>query len=113
MAAWISLLLRALATGRFRRRELFFVIATRIVLGIVLAWPLVSTAFHALFKLAANARLRLLLCWCVAVLTGAQLDALLRERRTWPLFAGIAVILATMLKLMHYLPFPFDADRHT
>jgi hypothetical protein len=113
IASWFALLLRAVATRRLRNRELFFVIATPIVLGIVLAWPLVSTAFHALFKLAANARLRLLLCWCVAVMTGAQLDVLLRERRTWPLFAGIAVILATMLKLMHYLPFPFDADRDT
>jgi hypothetical protein len=113
IASWIALLLRALITRRLREREVFFVIATPIVLGIVLAWPIVSTSFHALFKLAANARLRLLLCWCVAVMTGAQLDALLRERRIWPLFAGIAVVGASMLKLMHYLPFPDDASRDT
>ncbi len=113
IASWIALLLRALITRRLRGREAFFIIATPIVLGIVLAWPIVSTSFHALFKLAANARLRLLLCWCSAVMTGAQLDALLRERRTWPLFAGIAVILGSMLKLMHYLPFPDDASRDT
>jgi Bacterial membrane protein YfhO len=113
IASWIALLLRAVITRRLRDRELFFVVAAPIVLGIVLAWPVISTSFHALFKLAANARLRLLLCWCAAVMTGTQLDALLRERRTWPLFAGIGVVLASMLKLMHYLPFPGDAARDT
>ena len=111
IASWLALLLRALVTRRLRDRELFFVIATLIVLGIVLAWPVVSTAFQRLFKLAANARLRLLLCWCVAAMTGAQIDVLLRERRTWPLLAGIGVIVATMLELMHSLPFPFDGAR--
>lgn len=111
IVSWFALLVRALVTRRLRDRELFFVIATLIVLGIVLAWPVVSTAFHALFKLAANARLRLLLCWCIAAMTGAQLDILLRERRAWPLLAGIGVTVATMLKLMHYLPFPYDAAR--
>jgi hypothetical protein len=113
MAAWIALLLRAIATRRFRQRELFFLVATLIVLGIMLAWPVVSTAFHALFKLAANARLRLLLCWCVAVMTGAELDVLLRERRTWPLLAGLGVVAATMWKLLHYMPFPSDFARDT
>lgn len=108
LAAWFALLLRAIATRRLRERELFFVVATPIVLGIILAWPVVSTAFHALFKLAANARLRLLLCWCVAMLTGAELDVLLRERRTWPLFAGIGIVAATFLRLLHYMPFPSD-----
>jgi hypothetical protein len=112
-AAWFAVLLRAIANRRIRTREVFFVVATPIILGIILAWPVVSTTFHAIFKLAANARLRLLLCWCIAVLTGAELDALLREKRTWPIFLGFGVFLGTARWLMGYLPFPYDASRDT
>jgi hypothetical protein len=121
LAAWVGLLLRALARQRLREqkrtllreREAFFLIATPIVLGIILAWPIVSTAFHFVFKLAANARLRLLLCWCVAAMTGAMLDVLLRERRSWHLLIGVGVVAGVMLKLLHYMPFPSDAARDT
>jgi len=40
----------------------------------VLAWPIVSTAFHAVFAMAANARLRLLLCFVSAMLTASLID---------------------------------------
>jgi len=62
VAAWFGLLIRAIALRRWRDREFFFVVATPIVLGIILGWPVVSQLFHLLFSLAANARLRLLLC---------------------------------------------------
>ncbi|MGZ7033478.1 MAG: hypothetical protein ACXVIJ_16055, partial [Thermoanaerobaculia bacterium] len=51
VAAWIALLLRTIFLRRWRSREAFFVVATPIVLGIILAWPVVSTLFHLIFSL--------------------------------------------------------------
>jgi hypothetical protein len=105
IACWFAVLIRAIVRRQFRDREFFFVVATPIILGIILAWPIVSTGFHLLFKLAANARLRLLLCWCIAMLTGAGVDAVQRER-AWPLLAGLAVVAGTFWLLMTQTEFP-------
>src|ERR1041385_3637139 len=50
VASWFAVVARAIVRRRFRDRELYFVIGTLIVLGIMLAWPGVSTAFHLIFK---------------------------------------------------------------
>ena len=107
IAAWFALLLRAIVRRRFREREVFYVIGTLIVLGITLAWPGVSTVFHLVFKLAANARLRLFLCWFLAAMTGAALNAVLRERAA-TLLAGCAVVAAMMWWILHKTFFPTD-----
>jgi len=113
IASWFALLIRAIVRRRFREREVFYVIGTLIVLGIILAWPGVSDAFHLIFKLAANARLRLFLCWFVAVMTGAALDAVLRERNAAPLLAGCAVVAAMMWWIVNRSFFPTDWDLST
>lgn len=108
IAAWFTLLLRAIVTRRFRDREFFWVVVTPIILGIILAWPVVSTVFHLIFKMAANARLRLLLCLALAIQSAAVVDLLLRERLR-VMYAGIAAVAAMMIYLIATQPFPTKA----
>jgi Bacterial membrane protein YfhO len=110
VAAWFAIVLRAIVRRRFRDRELFFVIGTLIVLGIILAWPGVSDAFHLIFKLAANARLRLMLCWMLAAMTAAALDAVLRDRAVFLLAGGLAAALM-LLWCMTKMPFPGELEK--
>ncbi len=110
VASWFALVLRAVVRRRFHDRELYFVIGTLIVLGIMLAWPGVSTAFHLIFKLAANARLRLMLCWMLAAMTAAALDAVLRDRAAFLLFGGL-VTASMLLWLMTRMPFPGEWEK--
>jgi hypothetical protein len=112
IAAFVALLLRGLNGRRWREREFFFVIATFLILGVILAWPGISTGFHALFKLAANARLRLFLCWLLSIQLAAVLDIIRRER-AWHFLLGIAVTSGVMLWLMHAWWFPDPMDRDT
>jgi hypothetical protein len=109
IASWFALVLRAIVRRRFRDREVWFVLATLVVLGIMLAWPGVSTLFHLIFKLAANARLRLMLCWTLAVMTAAALDAVLRDRAVF-LLAGCLVTASALLWLMTRTEFPPEWD---
>lgn len=109
VASWFALVLRALVRRRWRDPEVWFVIATLIVLGIMLAWPGVSTAFHLIFKLAANARLRLMLCWMLAAMTAAALDAVLRDRAVF-LLGGCLVTASMLWWLMTHMDFPPEWD---
>ncbi|PYQ50336.1 MAG: hypothetical protein DMF59_11085 [Acidobacteria bacterium] len=109
VAAWFGLLIRAVVRRRWRDPEFFFVLAAPIILGIILGWPVVSQVFHFAFALAANARLRLMLCWLVAAMAAAIIDVTLRERPVY-LLAGAALSAAMLLYLMMRMPFP-DAVR--
>ncbi|MEO8033862.1 MAG: YfhO family protein [Acidobacteriota bacterium] len=127
VAAFIALALRAFAQRRFREREFFFVLATVMVLGIMLAWPGISDLFHAVFKLAANTRLRLLFAWLLAIQAGAVLDLMLRHRPQsrltadrgtqpvsgWPYLSGLAITAAIFLYLINTEWFPAPADKDT
>jgi hypothetical protein len=112
IASWFAVLFRTIATRRFRDPEVFFLLATLIVVGIVFNWPVVSPAFHAVFKLAANARLRLFLCFLGALLTAAAVDAAMRERPTWFL-AGLIPAAAMLLNFMRDTPFINNVARDT
>ncbi len=109
VAAWFGLLIRAIVRRRWRDPEFFFVLATPIILGIILGWPIVSQLFHFVFALAANARLRLMLCWLLAAMAAAIVDVTLRERPAY-LLAGSAIAAGMLLYLMMKMPFP-DAVR--
>ena len=109
VAAWFGLFIRAIVRRRWRDPEFFFVIAAPIILGIILGWPVVSQVFHFVFKLAANARLRLMLCWLLAAMAAAIIDVTLRERPAY-LLAGSAIAGSMLLYLMMKMPFP-DAVR--
>ena len=112
VAGWFGLLIRAIVERRWRGRELFLVIASFLVLGIILAWPGISNVFQLIFVLAANARLRLLLCWLLAAMTAAIIDVALRERPVY-LLAGAAAGAAMLLYLMLKVPFPDAVKKDT
>jgi len=112
IAAWLGLLIRAIYRRAWRSRELFFVIATVIVLGIILAWPGISTIFHLIFSLAANARLRLLLCFLLSIQAAAAIS-FLEEERGWPFLIGIVVAAGVLYALMTTTAFPSDAAHDT
>src|SRR6185369_8667494 len=96
LAALIALAVRAIALRRFRDREVFFVLATIFFIGVVLGWPGISSIFTAIFKLAANARLRSMLCFLGAMMTAATLDFVRRER-AWPYLLGIFAAALTLV----------------
>jgi hypothetical protein len=85
----------------------FFVLATIFFLGVVLGWPGISTIFTMMFKLAANARLRSMLCFLGAIQTAALLDFVRRER-AWPYLAGILAAATTLFLLFTHVTFPSD-----
>ncbi|HEV7919561.1 MAG TPA: YfhO family protein, partial [Thermoanaerobaculia bacterium] len=111
VAAWLGVFLRALIHRKWRSIELFFALATLLILGIILAWPVVAAAFHKVFFMAANARLRLLLCFVLSVQSAMALDLVLKQRAK-ELLIGIAVVAATLLWLMR-MAFPNDYNHDT
>ena len=104
VAGWFAMLVNAIIKRRFRTREFFFVVVTPIIVGIVLAWPVIGALFHAVFKLAANARLRLLLCFVSAMLTASLVD-LVQRGSTRVYLIGIAFAAAVLMYLMHVADF--------
>ncbi|HEV8658960.1 MAG TPA: YfhO family protein [Thermoanaerobaculia bacterium] len=111
IAAWFTLAIHVIRARAWRSREFFFVIATLVVLGIVLGWPGLSQLFHLVFKLAANARLRLLLCFLLAVQTAAVIDLLQRDARA--VLAGFAVCSGILIYLVYGVAFPNAAAHDT
>jgi Bacterial membrane protein YfhO len=105
VAAFAMLTIRAIAYRRFREREFFFVLATFFFLGVILGWPGIADVFHFLFKLAANARLRSMLCFLSAIQTAAALD-LVRRERAWPFLAGLLAVALTFYGFIATIEFP-------
>ena len=112
VASWFGLLFRAIGQRRFRSREFFLVILALVAAGIVFNWPVISSLFHFVFKLAANARLRLLLCWIAAAMTAAAIDSARRERST-PFLLGVLTAATMLLGLMLVVDFPTAAAKDT
>jgi hypothetical protein len=112
IASWFALLYRAIALRRFRTREFFLVVLALVAAGIVFNWPVISAVFHFVFRFAANARLRLFLCWIGAALTAAAIDTARRERSIHFL-AGVLTTAAILLGLMLTRSFPSDAAKDT
>ena len=108
IAAIVAIVIDTIARRRFRNREVFFVIAA-IGIFILLAnvKPAVA-ALHAIIGLAANARLRFLFAWILAVLVAAALDRL----RTIPFAIGLTSAALLMVVIAMRTPFPSDAARH-
>jgi len=112
IASWFALLFRAIAQRRFRTREFFLVVLALIAAGIVFNWPVISAVFHFVFRLAANARLRLLLCWIGAALIAAAIDTARRER-SLPFLLGILTTAAILLWLTLTVDFRSAAAKDT
>jgi hypothetical protein len=110
IASWFALLISAIRSRRWRSRETFYLMASILVLGIILAWPVINPLFHLIFGLAANARLRLLFCFLVALQTAAALDRAGKADRM-PLLAGLLVVSAMLLYIMVTTAFPSRGHR--
>jgi hypothetical protein len=108
IASIIAIAIDAIARRRFREREVFFVIAA-IGIFILLAnvKPAVA-AMHAIIGLAANARLRFLFAWILAVLIAAAVDRF----RAIPFAIGLASVALLVAIIVMRTPFPSDAARH-
>lgn len=105
IAGWVALLVDTMLSKRWRSREAFFVLAVPLLLGIMFDWPLIGSAFHKVLAMAANARVRVLLCFVLAVLTAAAID-LAERRRALPLLAGAAIASAILGMLVYTTQFP-------
>jgi hypothetical protein len=103
IAAWLAMAIHVIAKKRWRSREMFFVLAALLCLGVILDWPLIGDAFHLLYSLAANARVRLLLVLLLATLTAAAID--LVDRKTWLVGLGGAgaLMLVAYVAMRHEL----------
>jgi membrane protein YfhO len=110
VAGWFALLIEAAATRRWRTREFLFVLATPLLLGVILDWSIIAAPFNLLFGLAANARVRLLLCFVVAVQAAAAIDLAERGRRRSVLL-GLAVVSAMLFVLFVTTAFPTASAR--
>jgi len=98
IAAWFVLLVHVVRRRAWRSREMFFVLATVLVVGIILSWPGIRELFHLVFQLAANARLRLFLCLLLAIQTAAAIDVFARDRSS--AFIGLAAATVLLLGVM-------------
>ncbi len=110
IAGWIALLIEAAVTRRWRTREFLFVLATPLLLGVILDWRIIAGPFNLLFGLAANARVRLLLCFVIAVQAAAVVDLVERGRRRSVLL-GLAVVAAMLFVLFVTTDFPNNPAR--
>ncbi|MGN6186478.1 MAG: YfhO family protein [Thermoanaerobaculia bacterium] len=109
VAAWFAVLAHVIAKRKWRSREMFFLIATLIALGVILSWPGISDLFHLFFRLAANARLRLMLALMLAMLTAASIDLLRNDRRS--IFIGLAC--AAMLLFIVFVSAGFTSTEQS
>lgn len=102
IAAWLAVLVHVIRRREWRSRAMFFVLATAIALGVILDWPVIGDAFHLLFSLAANTRVRLMLVLMLAMLTAMAVDLIPHDRRSVVIGLGGAAALL----LLAYLTTP-------
>lgn len=110
IAAWFALLAHVVRARAWRSREMFFLIATLLVLGVILSWPGINEAFHLIYGLAANARLRLLFVLLLSILTAAAIDLVRRDARS--VLIGIAAASLLMLCVFYgsHFALPYHKD---
>ena len=100
--AWIAVLAHVIARRAWRSREMFFVLMTLVVFGVMMNWPLLSGGMHALLPMMAHARVRLVLVLLLAIQTAAAIDL----ARRVPLLLGVVAVSATLCVLAYAIPFP-------
>ena len=98
IAAWLAVAAHVIARRKWRSHETFFVLATVLVVGVIMSWPGISEFFHVVFRLAANARVRLFLALLLSILTAASIDLIRVDRRSVVIgLAGAAAMLLFLL----------------
>ena len=111
IAGWVAMLIETIALRRWRTREAFFVLVVPLLLGVIFSWPGIGWLFHSVFAMAANARVRLLLCFVVSIQTAAAIDLAERGRRL-PLMIGLLATAAALASLL-FMEFPTRWDHDT
>ena len=99
VAAWLAMLAHVIRRRAWRSREAFFALAALIALGVILDWPVIGDAFHLLFSLAANTRVRLMLVLMLAMLTAMAVDLIPRDWRSIVIGLGGAAALLLLAYL--------------
>lgn len=101
-SAWFGLLFHTARARSWREGSTFYLAASPLLLGVVMGWPLVAKAFESLplFSIAANARLRFVLCWFFAFMVAAILDRLMKGDRKPVIVAVLAGSLALFLTFL-------------
>jgi hypothetical protein len=107
VAAWAGVLFDVVRRRRWLHADAFFVGAGAVLLLISIRAPFISDVFESLplFSLAANSRLRFVVCFFLAILAG-RLVQLLEEGRRAPAIAGLLTGLVLLL-----LPFGLYVPR--
>ncbi len=80
IAGWLATLVHVVRTRKWRSHEAFFVLAAVVAVAVIFDWPGFGDLFHAVFRLAANMRVRLLLVLIMAMLTACAVDLITRDR---------------------------------
>ncbi|MEO8217484.1 MAG: YfhO family protein [Acidobacteriota bacterium] len=112
-SAWFGLLFHVLHRRRWRDVDCFWVLASALILPITLGWWPFADLFHRLplFSLAANGRLRFVLCWFFAVMAGAVVDLAMRNDRK-PLALSAAAGLILLAGTFAVMDFPWISAEH-
>ncbi len=110
IAAFFGLLVHVVRRRAWRSTELFFIVATVIVFGVIDAWPLIGDAIHAVLPVVAHARFRLLFVLLMGIQAAAAIDLTQRGERM-PLVAGGAVVVALLISLFAVMTPPSEHYR--
>ena len=108
--ALASIVAAVFTIRKWRSIETLYVLGAILSFGIVLGWPLITEAFHAIAGLAPAMRMRLGICWFASILIAPVIDHT-RRSGALPLLAGALAVAVTMLWLMRTTPFPSDSHR--
>jgi len=111
IASLIAISCETIFRRRFRDRDAFFVLAALGVLALLANIGPAVTVLHAVIGLAANARLRFLLAWILAVLIAAALNRVQRGTVV-PFAIGLVAAAVLLAVIVMTTPFPSDAARH-
>jgi hypothetical protein len=111
IASLITIICDTIFRRRFRDREVFLALAALGVLALLANIGPAVAVLHAVIGLAANARLRFLFAWILAVLIAAALHRLQRGTVV-PFAIGLVATSALLAAIVMTTPFPSDAARH-
>lgn len=111
-AAWVAFAIHFIRRRSFRDPLFFFVGSSPLLLWIIMGWPYLSDLFHhtPVFSMAANGRLRMALCWCIAVLAGAAVDRLLAAGHRAELLVGILTVAGALVWIFTHHDYPNAQD---
>ena len=93
---------------KWRSAEMFFVLATVMVFGVIDGWHWLGELVHAVLPVVAHARFRLLFIMLMAIQAAAVMDLTIRGERV-PMIAGAVVVAGMLVALFTLHHFPDDA----